>query len=246
MKQLNAKPQVYAFFFEEMKTIAKEHGYNLCLHGSMARDLDLVAIPWTHTPSPPLRLIQSLDILLTGSSMSSSKDYMSSQGAGGRQRFVINLNRGEMLQHFTGDNDPKWYADISVTPFIVVEPWRIEEKHQLGYNWPCGYFEEDVIFAFFSSEDGSIGHYPDPETVLDRVGYLLKAAETFEQLMEIFQMYDRMQMEWCGGRDSDLDAKVMPLVESRLRNYFGRCCAGMLKKGPDYCQCLYRKRKKTK
>lgn len=45
-KLTHAKPQLYAFYFLKLKEIAKELGYNLVIDGSMARDLDLIAIPW--------------------------------------------------------------------------------------------------------------------------------------------------------------------------------------------------------
>lgn len=38
---------VYAHLYPSLVVDARELGYALALHGSMARDLDLVAIPWT-------------------------------------------------------------------------------------------------------------------------------------------------------------------------------------------------------
>lgn len=37
---------VYAWMVPALRAIAREHGYAIGLHGSMARDLDLVAVPW--------------------------------------------------------------------------------------------------------------------------------------------------------------------------------------------------------
>ena len=37
----------YAFVFPLLAQIAQQHGYALALHGSMTRDLDVVACPWT-------------------------------------------------------------------------------------------------------------------------------------------------------------------------------------------------------
>ena len=53
-KPLHAKPNIYAYYFEALKAIAKEYGYNLVVHGSMNRDLDLIAIPWVNDPKPEL------------------------------------------------------------------------------------------------------------------------------------------------------------------------------------------------
>ena len=42
-----------------LRTIARRHGYNLVVHGSRsAKDLDLIAIPWTAKAIAPLRLIR--------------------------------------------------------------------------------------------------------------------------------------------------------------------------------------------
>lgn len=47
----------YALAYTGLDRIAWRHGYALALHGSMARDLDVVAIPWTDDADSPERLI---------------------------------------------------------------------------------------------------------------------------------------------------------------------------------------------
>ena len=37
---------MYAWMIPALRKVAREHGYALALHGSMARDLDLIAVPW--------------------------------------------------------------------------------------------------------------------------------------------------------------------------------------------------------
>jgi len=39
---------------------AREFGYALALHGSLQRDFDLVAIPWTENATPPIDLVTAL------------------------------------------------------------------------------------------------------------------------------------------------------------------------------------------
>ena len=41
-------PSLYAMIYPMMRETAMENGYCLAVHGSLARDLDVVAIPWTH------------------------------------------------------------------------------------------------------------------------------------------------------------------------------------------------------
>lgn len=45
---------------EPMRTVAREHGYTLALHGSLARDIDMVAVPWLDRASEPERLMLDL------------------------------------------------------------------------------------------------------------------------------------------------------------------------------------------
>ena len=65
-KPIHAKPSLYAFYYEELKVIAKEYGYNLVLHGSMNRDLDLIAIPWINEPKDEFEMIKHFDRHLRG------------------------------------------------------------------------------------------------------------------------------------------------------------------------------------
>ena len=42
-----------------LKTKARELGYNLVLHGSLARDIDLIAIPWVESAVPAEQLVEA-------------------------------------------------------------------------------------------------------------------------------------------------------------------------------------------
>lgn len=50
----------YATMYPSLAAIAREHGYALALHGSMARDMDLIAVPWTEEAGEPEDLIAAL------------------------------------------------------------------------------------------------------------------------------------------------------------------------------------------
>jgi len=45
--EVSMLPWRYAFLYRDLVEVAREHGYALALHGSMKRDLDLIAVPWT-------------------------------------------------------------------------------------------------------------------------------------------------------------------------------------------------------
>jgi hypothetical protein len=47
----------YVMAYVKLERIAWRYGYALALHGSMARDLDLIAIPWTDDAAEPEKLL---------------------------------------------------------------------------------------------------------------------------------------------------------------------------------------------
>lgn len=51
------KPAFYAALFPSLLETAQQHGYTLLPHGSMVRDFDLVAVPWTDTATTADQLV---------------------------------------------------------------------------------------------------------------------------------------------------------------------------------------------
>lgn len=123
-KPIHAKPNIYACYFEAMKIIAKEYGYNLVIHGSVNRDLDLIAIPWIDDPKPEFEMIKELSNYLNGFKSDYPVQFLYKILPGGRKSYVINLNRGGYKRNNSGEildpvefvEDPQYYIDISVTP----------------------------------------------------------------------------------------------------------------------------------
>lgn len=113
-KPVKAKPHFYATCLLGLQEIAKENGYNLVIHGSMNRDMDLVAIPWTDDPKPHFELLTAFCEYLGVFAYDDIKYYNFSLLPGGRSSYIINLNRGGK---FNGYTDEQWYLDISITPF---------------------------------------------------------------------------------------------------------------------------------
>lgn len=59
MKPANYAP-VYACLYPELAEITRKHGYALAAHGSMARDFDLVCIPWIDEPADPEVVVKEI------------------------------------------------------------------------------------------------------------------------------------------------------------------------------------------
>jgi hypothetical protein len=129
-KPTHAKPSLYAYYFYDLKEIAKEYGYNLVLHGSLNRDLDLIAIPWVDDPKPELDLINAFSKHLNGWTSDAPSLFLPGKLPGGRHTYIIQLNRGGYMNTGTGLHepltegreipeyvpDPQYYVDISITP----------------------------------------------------------------------------------------------------------------------------------
>lgn len=56
----------YAHLYTILATKSKEYGYALALHGSMQRDLDIIAIPWIDNAAEPIELIRALEQISGG------------------------------------------------------------------------------------------------------------------------------------------------------------------------------------
>lgn len=70
MKPKPSYAPVYAALYPELAEIFRKHGYALAIHGSLQRDFDLIAIPWTENPSEAKTIIDEItttfDINLIG------------------------------------------------------------------------------------------------------------------------------------------------------------------------------------
>jgi hypothetical protein len=55
----NWMPVTYVTYYGMLREIAIEHGYALGLHGSVTRDFDLIAVPWTENASPPKEMLMA-------------------------------------------------------------------------------------------------------------------------------------------------------------------------------------------
>ncbi len=150
-KPIQVRPALYTMFYENLKVIALEYGYNLILHGSVHRDLDLVAVPWINNPKPELDMIKEFDRYFSGRCCSRKEDYLHSVLPGGRNAYVINLNRGDKKGEWNGF-DEQYYLDISVTPLGVMPENKCDHSSAINdyvadTRWcpDCGYIDEPII-----------------------------------------------------------------------------------------------------
>ena len=56
----NYSPVYAAALYPDLAAICIKHGYALAVHGSLARDFDLVAVPWASQTSPPEVVLEEI------------------------------------------------------------------------------------------------------------------------------------------------------------------------------------------
>lgn len=129
-KPIHAKPSLFAFYFEVIKEIGLRYGYNIVLHGSMNRDLDLIAIPWEETTGDREKMIDEIAVVIGGRILMQNRSVKNIDGdrygakPHGRIVYVININRdiqfkfNGMVAELKEYADPLYYIDISVTPTV--------------------------------------------------------------------------------------------------------------------------------
>lgn len=100
---------------EPMQLAARGCGYALAVHGSKARDIDIVAIPWTVSASEPELLVARLAGVIAGTL---GRAYPSKEWADkphGRKAVTIIT---------TGDAE----FDISIMPLLPSPPTPVREE----------------------------------------------------------------------------------------------------------------------
>ena len=125
-KPIHAKPSLYAFYFEIIKEIGLKYGYNIVLHGSMNRDLDLIGIPWQEVILDVDEMIDEIAKLIGGEVMMQCRSVENVDGVRfqtthhGRKQYVINIHRDFNFHHNAMTikkldyKDPQYYLDISI------------------------------------------------------------------------------------------------------------------------------------
>jgi len=116
-KPIHVKPAMYALFFYDLKEIAKRYGYNLVLHGSLNRDLDMIAIPWSDEIGDEQDMIKEFQTYMTGrTTITPEGKVFYTILPGGRHSYIIDLNRGNRKGEWIRYEDEQYYLDISVVP----------------------------------------------------------------------------------------------------------------------------------
>lgn len=71
---------IYAQLLPKIKEAAKGLGYALAIHGSMKRDLDIVAVPWIENAAEPKDLVEVIAKAVDGLVIGTGKDCSFERG----------------------------------------------------------------------------------------------------------------------------------------------------------------------
>lgn len=96
----------YAWMIPYVTRISRRHGYAIGVHGSMGRDLDLIAVPWVEDANDPGDLLAEICSVLQGSLVPESDGVFHWNKPHGRKTYNI-VFKGAW--HF---------IDISIMPII--------------------------------------------------------------------------------------------------------------------------------
>jgi hypothetical protein len=99
----------YAVTWAEIRVVGREHGYALALHGSLQRDLDVVAVPWTEDASDEETLVNAITEVV-GGFVSPMHEMV--EKPHGRRVWVISWGGASEL----GSSERATYIDLSIMP----------------------------------------------------------------------------------------------------------------------------------
>ena len=73
---------IYAQLLSKIREAAKRLGYAIAIHGTMTRDLDLLAVPWIESAADPIELLKEIQSEVGGyiiSDKTDEKGYISEE-----------------------------------------------------------------------------------------------------------------------------------------------------------------------
>ena len=101
--KLNSKATFYAVLYSDFRKAAIDCGYALAIHGSMARDMDLIAVAWTEEARPVDELVEKINNCIGKTVWTEHNLTTSELKPHGRITYTLSI---------MGD----WFIDLSIIP----------------------------------------------------------------------------------------------------------------------------------
>ena len=107
----NGRPAFYAAMWDDIRECAMDHGWAVALHGSLASDMDIMAMPWMEDASTFEQLVESIAGLFAENE--NAQEYFIAYNEKPRNRIVA-------IIPIFGD----FYLDLSAIAYADGTPWR--------------------------------------------------------------------------------------------------------------------------
>jgi hypothetical protein len=161
----------YAVLFESFRKAALECGWALGLHGSMATDMDMMAMPWTDDAKPPEELVKAISDCIDCTIWKDRHTVAHIGKPHGRIVYTISIY-------------DDFYVDLSIMPFN-----KKEEKKSSNYLMPDGKCNYTGNFCGGSyNKDSQVcqkcKNLQKPTTLQEAVDFFIPAFEGCENLFE--------------------------------------------------------------
>lgn len=101
----NLMPALYSHRLHEVATIGRAHGYAMAIHGSMQRDLDVIAVPWVEKVTPEYEFVVALADRL-GCSIQNEANAPATVKPHGRRAYTLLMGGA-------------CFMDLSVMPTVI-------------------------------------------------------------------------------------------------------------------------------
>lgn len=116
----NGRAVFYTVLWESFRKAALEHGYTLALHGSMASDMDIIAVAWVEDAKPVEDLVNAISECIGKTVWTSYHLKQHAPMPHGRITYTLSIMSD-------------WYIDLSVIP----PKNHVERKDEiLGHDNP--------------------------------------------------------------------------------------------------------------
>lgn len=93
-----ALPPLAAAYWLILTEVANQHGYALAIHGSMSRDIDLVAVPWTDEATDAETLVAAFgEAVGYGEGWSGTISDSATSKPHGRRAWTLGIGHGAWI-----------------------------------------------------------------------------------------------------------------------------------------------------
>lgn len=121
-KPIEPKAAMFAWMIPHIQTIARTYGYAIGVHGTMNRDLDLIAVPWTEQAAPAEVLVEAVRDSVDGFIRNDPQHEGNKYDLRTKSPEKKPHGRLAWSIHFSGR---RFYLDLSVMPRIGVQTQEV-------------------------------------------------------------------------------------------------------------------------